>query len=180
MVFVPFDVNDVTLDLSYGYYCLDNETLDHIKDEYYFDATTEYSSSTDFSDEFVHAVYITNDYTLRLPVDSDKPRGDGWLVIDDYENIENAKLVKYIDYDELFDTDYGYTVDSGKIEYNHSEKITIPAEMFNTSSGCIYIYIVRFVHDLKTDEYLRYPLHECRIGIQFDLLNDNTVVFRER
>ena len=177
---LEFDINDVTLDLFYGFYCLDDETLDHIKDEYFFDATTEHSSSTDFSYEFVHAVYITNDYTLRLPIDSDKSRDDGWLVIDDYENIENAKLVKYINYDELFDTDYGYTTDSNKVVYNYSEKITIPADMFNSSSGCISIYIVRFVHDLETGEYLRYPTYELHVGIQFDLIDDNTVVFRER
>ena len=162
---LEFDINDVTLDFYYCFYCLDDETIEEVQSNYHSGTGEEYFENT-------YAIYLSNEWSLSFEEENNR--------IIDYENKVNARLVKYIDYEELFDTNYGYTVHGiNVIEYNYVEKLTIPAEYFDPSRGIVYIHIVRLNH-WKDDDMFQIHSEKTVIGIQFDLLDENTVVLRER
>ena len=174
-----FNKNDVNLTLFYSLYLLeDDESLDKIKDEFFFDASNEHLGSIDYSWEYVHALYIGNEGLLTFEIAS---QDNGWIEIADYENKVNAKMLKFIDYEDSFSTDYGHTAtgnyDFAKtIHFNHSEELIIPEEFFDSSNGYIYVRFVRFIHNLDTDQYYRLPLRELTAAIEYDLILNNYVV----
>ena len=158
---LEFDINDVTLDFYYCFYCLDDETIEEVKSDYHYG-----------SSEVTYAIYLSNTSYLLFEEENNH--------IIDYENNVNAQLIKYIDHEELFDTNYGYTVHGiNVIEYNYVEKLTIPAEYFDPSYDIVFIHVIRFSHDIENDTLYRQS-ESTRIMIEFCLLDDNTVVFRER
>ena len=161
---LEFDINDVTLDFYYCFYCLDDETIEEVQEDYHYETSEGYREAT-------YAIYLNNEGPLLFEEENN--------CIIDYENKVNSQLIKYIDHEELFNTNYGYTTPKGRqIEYNHSEKLTIPAEYFDPSRGIVYIHIVRLLH-WKNDDTLQRCAEETVIGIQFDLIDENTVVLRE-
>ena len=162
---LEFDINNVTLDFSYCFYCLDDETIEEVQSDFYYGTGEKYWEAS-------YAIYLSNDSYLLFEEEDTR--------IIDYENKVNARLIKYIDLEDLFNTNYGYTTPIGRqIEYNHTEKLTIPAEYFDPSQGIVCIHVIRFSHFTENDTLHRYP-ESTRIIIEFDLFDDNTVVLRER
>ena len=131
-----FDKNDVTLDFNYGLYQLGNMTLDQVKKTYCYIPSEEELQNGMLYSESDFAIYISNSEELVF-----ESKEDGSLI--DPQNKVNAKLWKYISYDDAFSTNYGYTSISLKVIYNHGEKITIPAEFFSSENDHrVYIHIV--------------------------------------
>ena len=162
---LEFDINDVTLDFYYCFYCLDDETIEEVQEHYHYQTNQGYWEAT-------YAIYLSKTSYLLFEEENN--------YIIDYENKVNAQLIKYIDHEELFNTNYGYTTPIGRqIEYNHSEKLTIPAEYFDPSWGVVFIHVVRLTH-WKDDDMFSITPEKTVIKIEFDLFNDNTVVLRER
>jgi hypothetical protein len=78
--------------------------------------------------------------------------GDDGRILD-FENVD-GQLFKFITYEEAFETDYGCTTYGvAMINYNHCEKLTIPAEFFVLEGNIINIDIFRITHDLNKDAY---------------------------
>ena len=162
---LEFDINDVTLDFYYCFYCLDDETIEEVKSDYHYGTGEEYWEAT-------YAIYLSNTSYLMFEGENDR--------IIDYENKVNAQLIKYIDHKELFDTNYGYTIYGiNVIEYNHMEELTIPAEFFAPSYGTVYIHIIQFAHFVENDILYRDP-RSTTIMMEFNLLDESTVILRER
>ena len=161
---LEFDINDVTLDFYYCFYCLDDETIEEVRSNYHSGTGEEYFENT-------YAIYLSNEWSLSFEEENDR--------IIDYENKVNAQLIKYIDHKELFDTNYGYTIYGiNVIEYNHMEELTIPAEFFVSSYGTVYIHVVRLCHWVEDDKFS--ASEKATVGIEFDLLDESTVILRER
>ena len=159
-----FDLYDVTLDFYYCFYCLDDKTIEEARDHFNYETKKGY-----YQIEF--AVYLSNNGRL------DFETGDDYRVLD-FENKVNAKLYKYITYEEAFTRNYGYTTYGiSTINYNHSEKLTIPAEFFNPSNAKMYIYVVMFANYID-NEILLLEGQTC-IDIKFELLDNNRVVLIE-
>lgn len=172
-----FDINDVTLDFSYSLYSLENnESLEEIKDGFYYCVPSYDDYNVYLSWEYVHAVYISNNKELVFDLCQDKK------TIVDYENNVNAQLLKFISFEDAFETNYGFTTErgrfliTGKINYNHSEKLTIPSALFDSSNNYVYIYVVRLIHNLDNGKYEFYDTSGYTIDIEYKLLDDYTVM----
>lgn len=171
-----FDINDVTLDFFYSLYSLDDHNLNQLKDIHWYASYGEHESHL----EAVYAIYISNNKELLLEEDE-----SGALV--DYQNGVNAKLIKFISFEEAFDTDYGYITLTNpflKINYNHNEKLTIPAELFNSQSDYVYIHLISLVYNVSNDKYynekLFYIPNISTLDIKYKLLRDKTIVALEK
>lgn len=141
---VIFSKDDVTMDFLYSFYCLNNTTLDQAKDNGRINPSQndKYRSNL----ESVYAIYLSKNQNLVFEEDE-----FGALI--DYEKKVNAQLLKFINYEDAFNTNYGYTSSQLKITYNHSEDITIPAELFDSTNGFIYIHLINLVHDIDNNKY---------------------------
>ena len=150
-----FKKDAVELDLFYSLYCLDDKTLEEVKVEHNYPPF-----DTDPQTEIAYAIYISNNNSLTFE------RYDNGDIID-HENKVNAILYKYITLEEAFETNYGYTSTRGdlslffQIYYNHSEELTIPVELFDSSNNAVYIHIVSFSRNFA----LGY--RKCSVGIDF-------------
>ncbi len=166
-----FDIDAVTLDLYYALYSREGgESL--------YDLKTRFSSIPSENDSFYHtesdyAIYISNNDELVFEKDE-----IGQLI--DYENKVNAMLWKFISFEEAFGTDYGYTttVDNDsffkfkKVNYSQKETITIPEELFNSSSGYIYVYVLRLLHNKATDHHLCDNFYYYNFEIKYQVILD--------
>ena len=158
--------DDFTLDFYYSLYSLDGKrTIESEKMSHsyvYFDEVDKKHYL-----ESVFAIYISKNEELLFERDE-----HGYLL--DYENKVNAKLWKFVSYEDAFNTNYGYTSSGLRKNYNHSEKITIPAEYFNKSNEHIYIHIARFWHDIEEDVYFLYPTYPEKptVIIEYRLIGD--------
>ena len=153
-----FNKNNVTLDFYYCLYSLDgNLTLESQK---------KYNSYTEdgYNIENNFAVYISDIEEIVFEQDDKN--------IIDYENRVNAKLWRFISFEEAFSTDYGYTTDGMKINYHHWETITIPSELFTQSSGSIFIHIVCIRHDVKNNTF-RLGDYRTNIEIKYRLVGND-------
>ncbi len=163
-----FDINDVTLNFSYTFYCLDSQTIEDLSDK-------PFTSTPDCEDEY--AIYLSKNPLLEF----EDTTGKGYIL--DYQNNVNAKLYKHFTRDEIFEDDYGHTTNVLIINYNHTEELTIPLEFFDSENGEIFIYVVML---------LKQPLRESFNGmthsynimslttIEIDYnLNDSTVTLVE-
>lgn len=139
-----FSKDEITMDFLYSLYSVNNITLEQAKG--CGRRTPSQNDKYQSNLESVYAIYLSNNENLIFEEDN-----DGALI--DYENGVNAQLLKFIDYEEAFSTNYGYTSHQLTITYNHSEKITIPAEFFNSINGVVYIHIISFVHDIDNNKY---------------------------
>ena len=114
-----FSNDDVTLDLYIGVYDK-NETY-HLVD--------------DLPETYVLTIYVSNFNVMPFTFHED-------VYIRDFTDVDNAVFIREISYKEAFSEEYGYTVSMGKIQYNHSERITIPKELFSPEYDAVYIHIV--------------------------------------
>ena len=163
---------DATLEFYYALYPINgNGTLEFQKTAHsyiYFDS--EEDDEKHYL-ESVFAIYISKNEELLFERDE-----HGYLL--DYENKVNAKLWKFVSYEDAFNTNYGYTSSGLRINYNHSEKITIPAEYFGLSNEHIYIHIARFWHDVEEDVYYIYPTYPEKptVIIEYRLIGDTVML----
>ena len=161
---LEFNINDVTLDFYYCFYRSD-KTIEEIESQ------LQYTTSVGYC-EVNYAVYLSND--MNHPFEKGT-----FFSFEDCINRANAQLIKYIDHEELLNIDYGYTIYGiNVIEYNHMEELTIPAEFFVSSYGTVYIHVVRLCHWVEDDKFS--ASEKATVGIEFDLLDESTVILRER
>ena len=166
-----FDIDSVALDFYYALYSRKRgESLEELR--------AYYSYIPSENDNFCHtesdyAIYISNNEELVF----DKNENDTLV---DYENKVSGILWKFISFEEAFGTDYGYTtaVDENsflkfeKINYSQRETITIPEELFNTSSGYIYIHIIRLLHNKETGQHSRDDYYCYTFNVKYRVILD--------
>ena len=156
-----FERGDVGLTLSYGLYSLDgNRTLETQKNYNLYN-----EDGLIIENNF--AIYISDSEELIFE------RNDNKKIID-YNKV-NAKLWKFISFEEAFSTDYGYTTSSFKINYHYSEKITIPTEFFSKHSGTVFIHVVCLRYNVNEQFY---TLGDCKpkIKMEYRLVGDKVVL----
>jgi hypothetical protein len=160
-----FDINDVTLDFYYCFYCLDEQTMEEAQILHHYETSEGYWESN-------FAIYLNNGDGLDFEM------GDKYCIID-CENKVNAELYKYITFTEAFKTNYGYTTNdfTSVINYTHSERITIPSEYFDSSNESICIYVVQFSNYVEND--MLFVESKTSIEIRYELQDNNKVVFIE-
>ena len=161
-----FDRNDVTLNFFYCFYCLDNSTIEQIKNKHE-NKSNEWSEQQ-FHYQANYAIYLSNNNQLIF----EKDENDRFI---DCKNKVNAQLLKYFTFEEAFANDYGYTSPKFKMNYNHSERLTIPEELLISSGDCVYIHIACFSYDVINDVVVHFGERRA-IPIKYKLLGDNTVV----
>ena len=164
-----FNKNDTTVDLLYCLYNLDYVTIEQIKKSYcYIPTDSELKEGIKYT-EAAFAIYISNNEELIF----EEEQSIGLI---DYENKVNAKLVKYITFEEAFENDHGFTTSRFKIDYHHSEKFTIPAEMFDSSNDCVYIHLVRLNHCPEDNTYYLLRYYQCTVKIKYKLIGKDNVI----
>lgn len=157
-----FDKGDVELTLSYGLYLLhDADTIEKEKISHYYN-----EDGVIIEDNF--AIYISNSEDLIFEYDDNRR-------IIDHENKVNAKLLKFISFEEAFTIDHGYTISAFKINYHHSEKITIPAEFFDAKSGKVFVHLVCLRHYIN-DQNFQLGYGETMIEMEYRLICDKIVL----
>lgn len=153
--------NDVTLDFSYGFYKLDEISIEQAKARRdYWDNDLHYQRN--------YAIYISNNEKLEFDKDE-----NGNLI--DPKNNVNAILYKFFTYEEAFEKNYGFDFEFFKIKYCHSEKITIPEELFISSSEYVYIHIVIMTYELTNDKFT-WAQSQPIIPIKYKLIGNDIVV----
>ena len=167
-----FEMTDVSLDFYYSFYFLGNElSPEQIKGMYsYIPSKSEMERGVRHT-ESVYVIYISDNGNITFEKDEDDN-------IIDYENNVNARLYKFISFEEAFSTNYGYSSDKLKIIYNHNEKITIPSEFFKSSNGHVYIHLIRLLHCPDDDTFSHYKYDKDTIEMEYLLLGDDIVVFK--
>ena len=147
-----FSIDDVTLDLYYAFY--DNAVSD--PDGSYGHYTIS---------GFVFGLYICDKDFIFVPEQGEE--------IDDFKNIENQYFVKEITQEEFYNG-YGYSYNkvSGKVTYDHKEKITIPKEFFDKESGTVLIKIYHYRISYE-GKYKRYYMEAKELD--YEKLDENTI-----
>lgn len=168
--------NNVTFDFSYALYSrLNNESLEECRKIFCFESTGQKEGEIIYK-ESNFAIYISENKKLELEEDE-----TGKLV--DYKNKVNATLWKFINSEEAFSTDHGFTVSRKpnsfftQINYAKKERMTIPTEFFSSPNGYVYIHIVRLIHDVGNDKYFLDKYGMYTLEIKYQLIG-NTVILR--
>ncbi len=129
-----FAAEDVTLELSIGLYDLDRK--DEFSKEDYLRFAYE---------EVFFGIYVC-EKTHRLDILND-------MEISDYRTLAKHYFVREILEEEASQGDYGYQMRYGKgITYSHSEKITIPLQIFSENEGGFAIKVIAFCQPLIAGE----------------------------
>lgn len=166
-----FDIDSVTLDFYYALYSRKRgESLEKLR--------ANYSYVPSENDNFCHteseyAIYISNNEELIFEKNENE-------TLADYENKVNGIMWKFICFEEAFGTDYGYTtsVDENsffkfkKVNYSQRETITIPEELFNSSSGYIYIHVIRLLHNKETGQHSRDSYYCYTFDVKYQIIWD--------
>ena len=155
-----FNKNNVVIDFFYGLYCLDKQDIWQAKDNH--DYVPSVWDENAFHSQSEFAIYISNEPLLTFNLCNSGSFAD-------YNNVD-ARLYKYISFEEAFSINYGYTTSgesaaAKKIIYNYSEKLTIPSEFFISSNDYVYIHIIHLLHDIDNDTFntLSYDTKTLRI-----------------
>lgn len=154
---VIYDKTDVTLDAYYGLCRLDDKTLEEYR---------EYLLTWD--KRTINAFYIGNEAEIVFEED------DGGNVIN-HENPINAKLVKWVTYEDKLEIDYGFKEEGRKFKYNYKEDLTIPEEYFVSPKGYVYIHIFCWTYDMETEKIIRQSYHGL-MEIRYKLIGEDKVV----
>ena len=153
-----FNNVDVTLDFYYAFYRINNNTKEQLK---------ENAEEKQYQPNF--AIYLSNNEELIFAEDDNEK-------IVDCETGVNATLYKYFTFDETFDTDYGYTTKGfNEIQYNYSEKLTIPEGFFVSSCEFVYIHVVYFAYD-KINDLIHDHSVLYTVQIKYKLLGVDKVI----
>lgn len=152
-----FDKNEVTLEFRYGFY-----DIDYVK-KYNSYGYRQYSD-----DKVIFAVYIT-DYEHCYDF-------SGLDEFADYKNIEHYHFIEEITEDEaLSDYNYGYTMGWIKgVKYNHTEKLTIPSELFDEEKSTLVIVVASFIYPNENHkEY--FPFEYSTLEIPYVHVDENNI-----
>ena len=114
-----FNKNNASFDIFIGVYDIDKNI----------------SYPDDFSETYNLTIYVSNSENVPFVLEE-------YNYLEQIESIGNAELIRTISYDEAFNTDFGYTVQSREIIYNHKEKILIPEKFFNAENKSVYIHVI--------------------------------------
>ena len=129
-----FMKDEVILHLNYGFF--DKKYYDR----YETDPKGPYLHNA--NDEIIIAMYLSDNSETRVMSGQD---------ILDYKNVENSKLLKEIPIEQAFSGEYSYNKAKGdRINYNHSEEITIPETYFDKQEGEVVINISAYVMPTET------------------------------
>lgn len=148
-----FPIEDVTLDLYYGLYCLD------------YDEPESYHRSSEEETVFFGIYAGGKGEELSISCDMD---------IEDYTAINNHILIKELSSEEAFTEEYGYTMDYLGIDYNHHEQIAIPSDVFTEDSGKFYIKICSFNPTGETKTSVKSALVSV-LEIRYEKLDEETI-----
>ena len=154
-----FEIDDVTFDLYYGLY-----NIDEYKKTGYKPQNT-YQRFVD--DKIFFGLYVCDsEYFYDVHNDLEFP---------DYTIIDNYYFIRKISEEEAFSGEYGYTKNYWKgITYNHCETITIPSEIFSKESGVFVIKIVGFIEPYgEIDNY--YTSTTGYIDFKYQVIDETTV-----
>ena len=164
-----FDINDVEFDFYYSLYSLDNNlSLEQVR-KYHFGTITLPEIQEDELDwEYVYGIFLSNNEDIVF-------EDDNVGVSTNNEYGVNAKLIKFIDFEESFNTNYGYSSSGLKLIYNHKEKLSVPAELLAPSSNCLYVHIVRFVYMPENDAFVN-SYYKYTLSIKYTLNGDKVIV----
>ena len=135
-----FDINDVTLDFSFG----NEEGID--EDSCCFIDRGEKGVMPEECPIIGVAVYFY-DYDNR-GFSSNKYH------YEDYKAIEKWCFVKFItidDFNENYKVDYSYR---GRTKYDHTETLTIPQEVFENTIGLVYISALQVAYIPSENAYM--------------------------
>lgn len=176
---IIFDKNDVTLDFFYSFYCLENQTLDQVKrynDNIYYETTLpEFKKIIISHYRCTYAIYISNNKELIFEEEE-----NGALV--DLEKGVNAQLLKFFDYEDAFSSNYGFKFPEifQELNYNHSEKLTIPEYLLNRDNEYVYIHILSIDYNVLDDRYYNSKVFHIdniyTLDIEYKLIGDNKVI----
>ena len=173
---VVINKENASFDFSYALYSrLNNQSLEECRKSFCFESAGQKEGEIIYT-ESDFAIYISENEKLELEEDK-----TGKLV--DYKNKVNATLWKFINAEEAFGTDHGFTISRKpnsfltQINYAKKEKMTIPTEFFSSPNGYVYIHIVRLIHNVGNDEYFLYKYGLYTLEIKYQLIG-NTVILR--
>lgn len=138
-----FDRDNVTLDFSYGLYDLTRDTFEEAKD-----CRDTNVVEKNYHIQSNYAIYLSKNHEL---VFVDENNNQIYLMSDNKSNA-NAQLYRYFTYDEAFEKNYGFNTNNNRM-FNHSEKLTIPAEFFDSPRGCVYIHLAHFWYDVVNETF---------------------------
>ena len=102
--------------------------------------------------------------------------------IDDYRNIDGWYYIKEISEEEASAEKYGYTSDrirrkkgmNYSINYNGSEKITIPKDVFDTKNNSFEIRLVGYIID-SDNNILRTARYDGYIDLNYEFLSKDEI-----
>ena len=156
-----FSKNDVTFDLYYGVYDIG------YAEKYNTDPKSGYRKEG--YETIFFGLYICEaDYSLDVVND---------MEISDYKTIDNHYFVKEISEEEAFSDEYGFTMSYWKgITYNHSEKITIPSELFANETGSFVVKLIAF-HEPMSEGENYYTSMARYIEFDYQVVDENTIKF---
>lgn len=154
-----FSINDVTFDLYYGVH-----DIGYAK-KYNTDPKSGYRKEG--YETIIFGLYIC-EADCSLDVVND-------MEISDYKTIDNHYFVKDIFEEEAFSDEYGFTMSYWKgITYNHSEKITIPPEIFANEAGSFVVKLIAF-HEPMNDGDNYYTSTVRGIELDYQIVDEDTI-----
>ncbi len=154
-----FFKNDVSFDLYYGVHDIGYD------DKYNSDPKKSYQK--DGYETIFFGLYICKT-AYRFDVRNDTE-------ISDYQVIDNHYFIKEISEEEAFSEEYGFRMSYWRgITYNHSEKITVPAEVFAEDTGRFVIQLIAF-HKPITEGGNYYVSTVGNFGIDYHTMDENTI-----
>lgn len=154
-----FSINDVTFDLYYGVHDIG------YAEKYNTNPKSGYRKEG--YETIFFGLYIC-EADCSLDVVND-------MEISDYKAIDNHYFVKEISEEEAFSDEYGFTMSYWKgTTYNHSEKITIPPELFANEAGSFVVKLIAF-HEPMNDGDNYYTSMVRGIELDYQTVDENTI-----
>ncbi len=159
-----YDINDVTMDWYYSFFDLekniDSETGENNAINIFSPLGFDYNRLF-FAAYLCNTKYLDNIKTLD--------------VCFDYKNIEGVKFLKEISMEEALSKEYGSTTKmfSGRT-YNHSEKLVIPAEVFENDPTTIYIVFVT-VAELSEEPCQYKKVYTFWLDLYYSIIDDQHI-----
>ncbi|MBQ3000415.1 MAG: lipoprotein [Oscillospiraceae bacterium] len=163
-----FQKDDVTFDLYYGTYNAESAK------KYNQDPRGAYAASAFADSKLIFALYICDADVQKITECAD------------YKEIDNHYFVREMSEEEALSEEYSFTMSYWKdvifgegITYNHSEEITIPAELFTEDSGRLSICLAAF-HEPVNDGDNYHPTITYRIDFSYRVIDGTTVKISKR
>ena len=132
-----FSIDDVTMDLSYGFY-----DIDELEGRYNGDIFHFYPKLEGYKKPFFCMYVWEEDGYARFSGITEPGT--------DYKQIENRYFIKEFSFESVWKREYGYGIGFfNSITFKHKEKFTFPKEVFSKERGEIVMAIVPLYEDLN-------------------------------